>query len=170
MNSEPIDLFADLIAKEAKANLADFGAIASTWHMIKNGDVTLVSKSIYSEEDENEAEDIVKLSVCWLEPEAIIQTTMIDLTDTLTSKHVEGLAIIKHLRGCNPIASMCKVHRNSRGQVLFFENVAVNQELDMGGSSFLPYEPATRNPSDSARRVVNTIFAPNEERLFKVIR
>lgn len=170
MNNEPIDLFADLIAKEAKDNLVDFGAIPSTWHMIKDGDVTLVSKSIYNEEDETEAEDIVKLSVCWLEPEAIIQTAMIDLTDKLTSKHVEGIAVIKHLKGLNPIASMCKVHRNSQGQVLFFENIATNQELDMGGSSFLPYEPATRTPSNSARRVVNTIFAPNEERLLKVIR
>lgn len=170
MNQEQIDLFSDYIFKEAKDALSEFGSMSTTWHLIKDGEVYLVSKMIYDEETELEAEEMVKLSVNWLNPDIIIQTAPISLKDKANDKQLEAIAIIHHVPNVNPVASICRVHRASNKQVLFYESLATKQQFDFGGLSFVPFEPLNRQPSQFARQAVQNIFSPNNECLLRVVR
>jgi hypothetical protein len=165
-------VIADVI-RDAKSSLLSDGSIPVIWHMVKEGLIYQISKSIVDEDDSKLALEIAGLALDWIDPEYIIQVAnahMKVFKDNVEQPEpAEMLMISKHIPGEQTTSLLCHVYRNDDGAVTGFSHFFPEQQITIDSALFKPFDIKITAPSKEAIRIVQGMFGQTSTAMMRLV-
>ncbi|MFK4132173.1 hypothetical protein ACI2KR_07720 [Pseudomonas luteola] len=166
-----IQTLIDRFTQDAMQDLKESGQIPASCYIIKDGTIYLISRSIHTEEDQQQYGEITKLVTKSVNADFVVQAIDMELRDLADPKEkiIEVLAIISHTPDGKAYTSMYRINRTKNGSVVFISEYLNQQKYQIKGFAPSPFDYNDTLFSVECIREVDMMLKPSKARLLRAV-